>query len=300
MKLPDYPQKGRSVEQTIRELIDYLRATTITNFQGGQMKQSRAGTTLSVRKEIRPKIQPPPLDPFFPILKGNEDDGLLLTMQNGYVILRKKKGSDAMAHIVPSDLPDDLLVAVGDKFTLKIEEDTEGEFATAAIVKTSGTWPESTAPDLDATTTSGGVRHIRLCEIIKETDVPEVRIWSTGHVDHFAPTIIENLSGGSEVLKEYSDGKWLMRSIVAGDGISITQNADTIEIASDTINGWWGKLRWQHLTNSTDTDPYDVLEADYEAGILKEVRYQGPGSSMTVVTGTQLAPGEAEFTSFAE
>ena len=56
MKLPEYPQQGKPVEQTMREVIDYLRMTTITNFQGGQMKQSRGGTTLSVRNPIRPRM----------------------------------------------------------------------------------------------------------------------------------------------------------------------------------------------------------------------------------------------------
>lgn len=302
-KLPDYPMPGKSVEQTVRDIIDYLRMTTITNFHGGQMKQSRGGTTLSVRREIRPKIQVLPYDPFFPILEGNETDGLLLSMQPGNVILRKKKGADAMGHILPTGIPDEMLVAVDDKFTLKIEEDTSGEFTAASVVKTSGaSWPTSTAPDLDSATTSGGVRHIRLCEIIKEKDFPEVRIWATGHVDHFAPTIIESTSGNAgDILKEFTDGKWILRGLTAGAGITITEGANSIEIEADGDDGWWGTLEWAHFTNITDTTPYDLLQLVVENGRIMSVAYQGPSdANPTAVDGDQTTPGFAQFTSFAD
>jgi hypothetical protein len=287
-KLPDYPMPGKSVEQTVRDIIDYLRMTTITNFHGGQMKQSRGGTTLSVRHDIRPKIQQLPYDPFFPILEGNEADGLLLTMLPGNVILRKKKGADANAHILPSAIPNQLSVVVGDKITLKIEEDTDGEFSTAAIVKTSGSWPTSTAPDLDAASASGGVRHIRLCEVVKETDFPEVKIWATGHADHFAPTKLESTSGNDgDVLKEYVDGVWLMRGLTAGAGINITEGADSIEIeAAGETDGWWGEISWTEYVGGEA----DVLTLYIEGGRIMAVDRNGAD-----VPGTEGSPGGVSF-----
>jgi hypothetical protein len=287
-KLPDYPMKGKPVEDTIREIIDYLRLTTITNFQGGKMKQSRGGTTLTIPNVIRPKIQDLPYDPFYPILKGNETDGLLLKMIEGYVILRKKSGSDAMAHILPSGIPDDLSVAIGDKFTLKIEEDTDGVFTSAAIIQTSGAWPTSTAPDLDAASASGGVRHIRLCEVIKETDFPEVVIWSTGHVDHFAPTIIETAeASGATLIKGYTDGKWLLKQLVQGEGITLTENADGIEIsATDESTGWWGVLSWLFYSGSFSTS----MAVSVEAGRIISVSLDGVDQP-----GTQETPGGVEL-----
>jgi hypothetical protein len=303
-KLPEYPLPGQSVEKTVRDIIDYLRLTTITNFQGGQMKQSRGGTTLSVRRDMRPLIQPLPFSPFYPTLGGNETEGLLLTMVPGYVILRKNKGVDAMAHILPTAIPDELEVDIGDKFTLRIEEDTSGEFSTAAVVKTSGDWPSSTAPDLDAPSASGGIRHVRLCEIFKDKDFPEVKIWSTGHVDHFAPSILENIYGSDgEILKEYNAGKWKLRGLVAGSGITITQNADTVEVATSEPygEGWWGTLEWAHFTNITDSTPYDLLQMVVEDGRIMSVAYQGPGETTpTAVSGDEATPGFAQFTSFAE
>lgn len=48
MRLPPYPTKGKSVEGTIREMIDYMKATTITSISGGRKKTSPNGTTLEV------------------------------------------------------------------------------------------------------------------------------------------------------------------------------------------------------------------------------------------------------------
>jgi hypothetical protein len=241
MRPPEYPQKGRSVEQTVHEIIDYLRATTVTSFVGGFMKQSRKGTTLSVNIPPRPKIQPPTMSPFYPTLEGNANDGYLLTMLQGYVILRKNRGEDAVDHIIPSGLPDKLPVEIGDKFTLQINENEYGEFESAEIVQTASDWPVSIAPKLgegdeeeEEEESEPAVRHIRLCEIIQETDFPEVRIWSTGHVDHFAPSIIKNIdTSGARVLKEYEEGEWRLRTITAGEGVEVTEEEDSIEIKID-------------------------------------------------------------------
>ena len=244
------------------------------------------------------KIMPP----FWATLRQDSDNVLKLSMQDGYVVLRKNRGSDAMTTILPTGIPDDTTVVLGDKFTLKIEEDTWGEFTTASVVKTSGAWPTSTAPDLDATSASGGVRHIRLCEITTIDDRPRVRIWLTGHVDHFAPTKIVNAeASGSSILKGYADGKWTLRQLTEGDGITITEGADGVEIAADDSSGWWGTLTWAHFANITDTTPYDLLEAVVEKGKIISVAYQGPGDpNPSDVPGDQTTPGNAQFTSYAE
>jgi hypothetical protein len=84
MKLPDYPQKGKPVEQTIREIIDYQRMTTITNFQGGQMKQSRGGTTLTVSKNIRPRIIDR-IPPFWTNFHRNPEGGYAVSVEDGRI-----------------------------------------------------------------------------------------------------------------------------------------------------------------------------------------------------------------------
>lgn len=49
MRLPSPPRKGYPVEDTMREVINYLRAITINNVVGGMVKQSASGTTLEFR-----------------------------------------------------------------------------------------------------------------------------------------------------------------------------------------------------------------------------------------------------------
>lgn len=76
---------------------------------------------------------------------------------------------------------------------------------------------------------------------------------------------------------------------------------DGIVVSCDTVDGWWGTARWEHFTNITDSVPYDVVEKDYEAGILTAVRYQGPGGgSLEDVAGTEGSPGSVTFFSFGE
>jgi len=295
MRPPEYPKKGIPVEQTVSEIIDYLKAITIKSFQGGMIKESTAGTTLSILPKDRPRIPAPTIDPFFPILQGNVDSGYKLTMASGYVILRHKETSDSVEHIVPSSIPNETTVAVGDKITCLIEEDGAGLFTTASIV-ISNSWPTSIAPTLkggDDATGSGGERHIRLCEIVQDTDVVEVRIWNTGHIDHFAPELIENATAsGSAVLKEFdaSTGAWLLRRLVAGANMTITENADNIEVGQTPDSGWWGEITFDFVQSGTGLSSNTLVQT-FENGILKSVT----ATASQTGTGTEADPGVSYF-----
>lgn len=48
MKFPGMPMKGRSVEQTVTEILTYLRASRITGMVGGRVQETPNGTTLHV------------------------------------------------------------------------------------------------------------------------------------------------------------------------------------------------------------------------------------------------------------
>jgi hypothetical protein len=50
MKLPSYPQKGKPVEDTVRGLIDFVRASRIASFIGGRVVETANGTTLIADK----------------------------------------------------------------------------------------------------------------------------------------------------------------------------------------------------------------------------------------------------------
>jgi len=295
MKLPEYPIKGVPVDQTVKEIIDYLKAMTVKSFEGGKIKESRQGITLSVLPRPNPLIPDQTIDPFYPTLQGNAENGYKLTMAPGYVILRHKETSDSVEHIEPTSLPDETAVAVGDCITCKIEEDGAGLFSAASIV-ISNAWPTSVAPTLkggDDATGSGGERHIRLCEIVQDTDVVEVKIWNTGHIDHFAPELIENASAsGSAVLKEFdaSTGAWMLRRILAGAGITVTENADTVEVGAVGGDGWWGDVGFAFIDTAGGGSAASDLTLTFEAGRLVTVVEGGVG-----VTGTEVSPGTAEF-----
>lgn len=288
MRPPEYPKKDVPVEQTVREIIDYLKAITIKGGQGVVLKESSAGTTLSVLQPTKTKTQDQTIDPFYPTLFGNATDGYYLNMASGYVILRHKETSDAVEHIVPSSIPDETAVTVGDCVTCLIEEDGSGLFTAASIV-ISNSWPTSIAPTLkggDDATGSGGERHIRLCEIVQDTDVVEVKIWNTGHIDHFAPELIENTSAsGERVLKEFdaSTGTWMLRRIVGGTGITISENADNIEVKDEEDAYAWGTFEFSNIDGAT------IAGFEFENGKLKQMTGSGSGYTLTG-TGTQADP----------
>lgn len=50
MKIPAMPQKGKPVSDTIRDLINYVRATRVTGIQGGRLRNSPNGITIEVAK----------------------------------------------------------------------------------------------------------------------------------------------------------------------------------------------------------------------------------------------------------
>tara|TARA_R110000782_G_scaffold7120_2_gene24155 strand:- start:2260 stop:3330 length:1071 start_codon:yes stop_codon:yes gene_type:complete len=216
------------------------------------MQHTSAGMVVSVKK-VRQRTPSQPS--FWPTLRGEDNtcgNGLLyLTLNNGYVILRKQSGTDAVDTFLPTGMPDNLLVAVGDKITCKIIEDDLGVFTTAAIIQTVGAWPESTAPELrggDNATGTDGVRHVRLCEIISTDGIVSVNIINTGDIDHFQPTLIENTSTsspttGGRVMKEFepTSGKWEMRTVECDDGtVTFTEEADRIVVtANDSSSHPW-------------------------------------------------------------
>lgn len=44
------PQRGGSVETTVRDIINYIRATTVTSVNGGILKETPNGTIINVQK----------------------------------------------------------------------------------------------------------------------------------------------------------------------------------------------------------------------------------------------------------
>ena len=217
---------------------DPIKASHMANHARCIEELQRKIYPTSKKKAVRKNkvIRPP----FWPTLKGGE-----LDMVDGYVILRLSYSSDDVVTILPSDIPNGLSVASGDKITCRIQEDNTGVFTTASIVKTSGAWPVSTAPVLAGGDTAGtaGDRHIRLCEIVTVGSNDSVTVVNTGHIDAFQPSRINNTINaaytageGARFLKDYNAGVWRIREIEKGLGnLTITED-DQTEVRGNKID----------------------------------------------------------------
>jgi hypothetical protein len=132
MKPPAYPQDGKPVADTIKEIIDYCKATTITSVQGGRIKQSRGGTTLVIPKtKERKKPRPLPFD----ITLGGDGSTWFVTVAMGYVVERALSAGDTENALVmhecdnrlnEDDNPTKFTIAVGEAIFVQVLEDEFG------------------------------------------------------------------------------------------------------------------------------------------------------------------------------
>ncbi len=183
----------------------------------------------------------------FPRLEFDDSNNRVLLMRYGHVVARKMVG-DAVAHIVITGLPTTrgsaIPVGVGDKVYCEITEDASG-VATSALIDVDVSWPPSVAPQLiggSEPVGAVGKRIVQLCEVVADGDNVELNILHTGHIDQFQPSLLDNTAssgGGAGVLQKFepTTGKWMLRRIVAGTGVTVTENANSISIAHNAASG---------------------------------------------------------------
>ena len=85
MKLPSMPQRGGSVETTVRDIINYIRATTVTSVNGGILKETPNGTIINVQKPGVTSTSAATACPFGEII--TVDDGTYTRAISGGVFL---------------------------------------------------------------------------------------------------------------------------------------------------------------------------------------------------------------------
>jgi hypothetical protein len=245
--------------------------------------------------------------PFFPTLSGDATEGYKLTMKKGWVSSTHwKYGVQSVATIEVTSIPGDpdpvanaLTVASGSKIYATLTENVYGEI-TAAAIESGSSWPTSDAAQLiggDDQAGTEGTRYVRLCEVVTVDGNVRVKVIHTGNIEHSAPTLCENTnvspSGGeARVLKVWnaSAGRWDLRTLIQGDGITITETADTIEISATdyTGPGWWGSIEYQYHSASGSLETDIVLR--FENGRLITVGQDGED-----VEGTDENLGAAYF-----
>jgi hypothetical protein len=232
----------------------------------------------------------------------------LLTMEDGFVIVRLYGSGEAMETILPGGIPKDVAVTGGDVFTCRLTEDSLGKITEAEIEKSNekkpDEWPESTAPVLagGGNYGSSGARHIRLCSIDEEKDEegdPKlvVKVWNTGHIDHFQPSLLENhfvsenpslgssASGAhpvtqGQILSGFSNGKWILRNPSSGLGqLTITQDKPAkgnLEFRGNKKDS--NLIVWEGdgaaYGNSMDTVP--IYSTDSASGAIYANPYERP------------------------
>jgi hypothetical protein len=223
----------------------------------------------------------------------------------GQVVPRHNTSADFGEPIEITGLPTfeaQLTVVEGAKLWVKETIASTGKVTTAAFE--SGTsWPEDLPPVLkggDNTSGTEGFRHIRIAEIIADPDstaTPPSLIRKqllTGHIDHFQNELCENTdTTGSAVMKSWdaATGAWLFRKLVAGAGITVTQNASDIEVAADgAATGWWGTVTWDVDNNGT----LSALTQTFENGILIDVATAGSDANTTGL-GTEASPATSSI-----
>ena len=176
------------------------KKSPLTARWGNDIRQAIA--RLASRKDPRPpgiwgKVFPP----FWVYLQIQDNVTWSVFMEPGYVVARDNKTGDAVTEWEPTSRPtkdSPLTVSDGDKIWVKVTEDGDG-IVTAAEIGSGSSWPESLAPVLTGGegTAADGERYYHIAEFNShsvETDLLVKTQFLTGNIDHFQPTLVENLT----------------------------------------------------------------------------------------------------------
>jgi hypothetical protein len=241
MKFPDLPKAGASVAQSFKQIIDYLRASRIVSINGVQGQESTNGTVFSIPLSAAGtdtiNYQP------FEVILFKSAEIWKIRMIPGYVIARKNTTGECVALLEPTSLPTTaapMTVETGDKVWIKVSESVNG-IATAALVESGESWPTSLAAVLLGGNLGGtaGYKYYRIASFVASGEAIGDSLVKTqvitGHIDHFQPTLADNLissasTGEARVMKQWnaSEGRWDFRFMQAGTGIDITEDGDSI------------------------------------------------------------------------
>jgi hypothetical protein len=200
----------------------------------------------------------------------------------GQVVPRHNTSADLGTPIEITALPTQaapLTVVINTKLWVKLTISDAGK-CTAAAFQSGASFPDDTPPQLkggDNASGTTGYRHIRIAEIIEDPNssgTPPLLITKqllTGHIDHFQNELVDNVdTTGSNILKSFdlATGKFLLRTLTAGAGITITENADSVEVAADGAGGGkYATIRlWFADANNPSND--NNVEITFTNGIL--------------------------------
>ena len=159
-------------------------------------------------------------------------------MESGEVIARANKNASVIANFTPTSIPtraSPLTVTAATKVWCKVSDSAYG-IATAAEIGSGTSWPSSLAPVLaggDNSSGTAGYKYYKIAEFTEESGQLVAEQLLTGHIDHFQPTLAENLTTSpstdeGRVMKTWNatDGRWDFRYLKSE---TITPLADEID-----------------------------------------------------------------------
>lgn len=248
MRLPSYPQDGKPVADTVRQLIDYARASKITGFVGGRVVETANGTTIVAGKQKTPRAGGTP-GPFWPSLVTGgtpEAPTYSVTVTRGVVIDRATDDTDAVVYFEPVVLttgePTKFAITDTQSVCVHFETDDTGAITGTPEIVVVDSDQESIhyAPPVgDESSGTDGDYYYKLATFAVGPPAKLTMFGAGDNVSHYRelPRFVK-AGGTADVFKEFlpSAGQYKTRGITGGDGITVTQNAGDIEVKTDGGN----------------------------------------------------------------
>lgn len=204
--------------------------------------------------------------PFWPTLKNTGTPTAptyAVTVTRGIVIDRVTSDVDAVVYFEPVVLtsgdPTEFPITDTQSVYVHFETDDTGAITGTPEIVVEDSDQESihyAPPAGSATAGTDGDYYYKLATFAVGPPVKLTMFGAGDNVSHYRELPIFIKAGGTaDTFKEYlaSEGKYQTRGISAGDGITVTENDDDIEIKMDATLGFWGTytIRFNDAVNST-------------------------------------------------
>ena len=297
---PNVPALHQLSSSRMNKISIGQKSNQIQPGAGYRVVQTPGGTTVSAVKKRTPSQILPPLW----VTMYQDGDEWKIYAETAFIVPRHNESAATGEPIAITSIPtidSPLTVANGDKVWVKLTIDVNGR-VTAGVFEKGSDWINDVEPVLVGGNLAGtaGIRYFRVASFETSGDFLSKTQILVGDIDHFQPTLVENLisspsTGEARLMKEWneSEGRWDFRYLKSGDGITISEDGDFITIA--------GSHPWQATANGANIDiapgkmfypsPKGSTPEDVTPIIYDYVSYAG-GSVTPTGSGWIYAKGE--------
>ena len=241
MKFPAYPSKGKLVADTVRDILNYIRATRITKVIGGKLKVTPNGTTIDVSTSSNR-----PSEKLHFKVTGAVVDGsnYKCRIRGGWCLNRVvSSGTDAVTRVLPqisidsvlTDLPPEdtaeIVLTAGQYVYLKVTTDPNDEFddpPTIVAGDAGATSTQAQPPDESNGSGTDGEYYYPIAYL----DSGVIKQIQQGGPMRHDPLLWEgeNIGSGARVFKDRdtANNTYRFRSLIGGAGITATEGTSDI------------------------------------------------------------------------